>query len=86
MKISKIVFSIALAGIILGMGSCSMFKKSTDSSGIVVQYKLPEGQELAITSEVVSKIETEQMGQTMTVDMSAKTTITNNINWRPEGE
>lgn len=79
MKISKIVYSIALAGIILGMGSCSMYKKSAADNGISLQYKLSDGQEVVMKSEVVSKIESEQMGQNITIDMNSTTTLVNKV-------
>ena len=79
MKISKIIYSIVLSGIIIGLGSCSMFKKSTGADGIILQYKLSEGQTVVMSSEVVTKMETEQMGQTMALDMNATTVITNKV-------
>jgi hypothetical protein len=75
MKISRIIYSIVFAGIILGMGSCSFFKKSVVDDGITLKYNLADGQEFVISSEVVSNFESEQMGQTISVDMNATTAL-----------
>ena len=52
-----------------------MYKKSGAKDSITLNYKIPEGQSVVVTSKVVSKFDSEQMGQTISVDMNSSTVL-----------
>jgi hypothetical protein len=75
MKTSKIIFPITLALIFLGTSNCSLFKKAAVDEAIVLKYEFSPQKDVQISSNVVSIINKELMGQISSADMSASNTL-----------
>ena len=75
MKKIKLTYPIILTALILLCSNCALFKKSSDKGPITLRYKFDPGQEFVISSDVTSKFLSEQMGQSMAVDMDSKTVL-----------
>ena len=75
MKTMKIIYPLVFIFFILGGSSCSLFKSSVDKDGITLGYELSEGQEISVKSKVVGTIVSEQMGQSISVELNTATDI-----------
>jgi hypothetical protein len=79
MKTRKLLYPLILTAITILGSNCAIFKKSADNGPFTLRYKFSPGQEFVITSDVKSDFVTEQMGQSMSVDMGSKTVLGFNV-------
>ena len=64
MKLSKLIALIIIAA---SISSCALFKGAKGNDPIVLNYAIPEGQEIVLTSTSESEINSEQMGQLINI-------------------
>ena len=75
MKSTKIIYPVTLFVFLMGTNSCFLHKSTVDKDGITLKYSLTEGHQIVVKNDVISKIESEQMGQSTTADMNSSTLI-----------